>query len=205
METQPTFSFDDVEQHDRTTTFFRLILAIPVLIWAAIRGLVAQFGVVIAWFAIAFTGRYPAGIYAFVGRNQRYQAAVAGYTGLLTDTYPGFHTPTADAPVRLTIPDAKERYSRPKAIFRLIVGLPVILIAWAFSNVSGIGGLLQWVAIVFTGRRSVEFQSLVELGLSYQQRSNVYLALMSEDWPPIRDPRVSWPASPERHTRSTPT
>jgi Domain of unknown function (DUF4389) len=47
--------------------------------------------VIVAWFAILFTGRYPWGIYHFVEGVIRWQNRVVGYTFLfVTDRYPPF-------------------------------------------------------------------------------------------------------------------
>ena len=47
-----TFEADYVEQRNRLTTFFRLILAIPVAIVLWLYEIVAFFAVIFAWFAI---------------------------------------------------------------------------------------------------------------------------------------------------------
>ncbi|HEY1457742.1 MAG TPA: DUF4389 domain-containing protein [Solirubrobacteraceae bacterium] len=54
-----TFEVDYVEQRSRLTAFFRLILAIPLLVWGYFYSLVNLIAIVIAWFAILITGRYP--------------------------------------------------------------------------------------------------------------------------------------------------
>jgi hypothetical protein len=47
--------------------------------------------VVISWFAILFTGRYPRGMFGYVEGVIRWQVRVAGYAFLLvTDRYPPF-------------------------------------------------------------------------------------------------------------------
>jgi hypothetical protein len=67
------------------------LLAIPhyiVLFFLSIGAFVA---VVIAWFAILFTGRYPRGLFDFVVGTQRWFVRVAAYAFLLTtDRYPPF-------------------------------------------------------------------------------------------------------------------
>ncbi len=48
-------------------------------------------GVVIAWFAIIFTGRYPRGLFDFVLGVHRWGLRAGAYMGLLiTDRYPPF-------------------------------------------------------------------------------------------------------------------
>jgi hypothetical protein len=67
------------------------ILAIPhyiVLFFLSIAGLLA---VIIAWFAILFTGRYPKGLHAFNVGLMRWGIRIVAYqTLLVTDQYPPF-------------------------------------------------------------------------------------------------------------------
>ena len=67
------------------------LLALPhyvVLFALSIASLVC---IVIAWFAILFTGRYPRGLFDFVVLVMRYWLRVVAYAFLLTtDHYPPF-------------------------------------------------------------------------------------------------------------------
>ena len=66
-------------------------LAIPHYIVLAVLGIAAIVCVVIAWFAILFTGRYPKGLFDFVVGVSRWGLRVAAYAFLLTtDRYPLF-------------------------------------------------------------------------------------------------------------------
>jgi Domain of unknown function (DUF4389) len=66
-------------------------LAIPhyvILFFLVIGALIA---VVIAWFAILFTGRYPRGLFTYVEGVQRWGSRVFAYAALMvTDEYPPF-------------------------------------------------------------------------------------------------------------------
>ena len=54
-------------------------------------GLGAVGAVIIAWFAILFTGRYPRGLFDYVEGVIRWGTRVTGYAFLLvTDEYPPF-------------------------------------------------------------------------------------------------------------------
>jgi len=75
---------------NRLTTFFRLILAIPQLIVTAVLLFAAAVVTLIAFFAVLFTGRWPAGMRDFVVKVQRWSLRVQAYTTLLTDVYPPF-------------------------------------------------------------------------------------------------------------------
>jgi hypothetical protein len=76
------------ESYDRLTTFFRGIMLIPVYIvlWLYAIGLsVVTF---IAWFAILFTGKYPAGMFEFARNASAYTARATAYMLLVTDKFP---------------------------------------------------------------------------------------------------------------------
>jgi hypothetical protein len=75
---------------NRLTVAFRIILAIPQLIVVALLGLAACVVVVIGFFAVLFTGRWPAGLRDFLVKFGRWWLRVESYTLLLTDQYPPF-------------------------------------------------------------------------------------------------------------------
>jgi Domain of unknown function (DUF4389) len=80
----------ELENRNRLTVGFRLILAIPQLIVVAILGIAALLVWVIAFFAVLFTGRWPEGLRTFVVGYMRWVTRVEAYIGLLTDAYPPF-------------------------------------------------------------------------------------------------------------------
>jgi hypothetical protein len=183
-----TFEMDYVERRSRLTTFFRLILAIPHMIVYYFYGLAAGVVVIIAWFALVLTGRYPQGMYDFVAGFLRYATRFYGYLWLATDEYPPFSGDPAIAyPVRLNIGQPKAQYSRLKALFRIILAIPILIINYAMQIVAQVGSFIAWFAIVIAGRQPKGLQDMIGLGLSYQQRSLAYLALLTEDWPPFTD------------------
>ena len=182
-----TFEADYVEKRSRLTTFFRLLLVIPHAIVLALYAIAAAVVVIVAWFAILFTGRWPRGMYDFVAGFLRYATAVHGYWYLLTDKYPPFG-PDVDAyPVRLNIAPPKDEYSRLKVLFRIILAIPPYIIAYAMNIVMQVGAFLAWFAIVVLGRQPKGLQDMIVLGMSYQQRAYAYMALLAEDWPPFTD------------------
>ncbi len=67
------------------------LLAIPHYIVLFFLGVAAVVAVIVAWFAILFTGRYPRGLFDFVAGVTRWANRVVGYAGtLVTDEYPPF-------------------------------------------------------------------------------------------------------------------
>jgi hypothetical protein len=182
-----TFQADYVEKRSRLTTFFRLLLVIPHAIVLTFYAIAAVVVVIIAWFALVFTGRWPRGMYDFVAGFFRYATAVNGYWYLLTDQYPPFGPDVDSYPVRLNVAPPQDEYSRLKVLFRIILAIPPYVIAYAMSIVMQVGAFLAWFAIVVLGRQPKGLQDMIVLGMSYQQRAYAYMALLAEDWPPFTD------------------
>jgi Domain of unknown function (DUF4389) len=80
----------ELEDRNRVTVGFRLILVIPQLIVLAVLGIAAFVVWVIGFFAVLFTGRWPEGMRTFVVGVMRWYTRVEAYLGLLTDKYPPF-------------------------------------------------------------------------------------------------------------------
>jgi small-conductance mechanosensitive channel len=86
------FPYPDVKQElNRWLPLVKWFLAIPHYIVLIFLTLAAVVAVVIAWFAILFTGRYPRGLFDFVVGVMRWGNRVQAYAFILvTDRYPPF-------------------------------------------------------------------------------------------------------------------
>lgn len=86
--------YPDVERDlNRWLPLVKWLLAIPHVIVLAVLLIVAMFAIVIAWFAILFTGQYPRALFDFVVGVGRWALRVQAYALLLvTDRYPPFTT-----------------------------------------------------------------------------------------------------------------
>ena len=84
--------YPDVERDlNRWLPLVKWLLAIPHYIVLLVLGLAAFVAVVIAWFAILITGRYPRALFDFVVGVGRWSLRVDAYAFLLlTDRYPPF-------------------------------------------------------------------------------------------------------------------
>src|SRR6202050_2922503 len=135
-----TFEVDYVERRNRLSAFFRLLLVIPVAIWLYILGIVAYVVIVIAWFAIVITGRYPRGLYDFVAGVTRMLARVTAYAALLNDPYPPFGLGDDPSyPVRMEFAGPLERYSRLKTFFRPLLAIPIVILRYVMNLLLGVG------------------------------------------------------------------
>jgi uncharacterized protein DUF4389 len=86
------FPYPDVPQQlNRWLPLVKWLLAIPHYIVLFFLGIAAIVAVIISWFAILFTGRYPRGLFDFVSGVLRWNLRVVGYALILvTDQYPPF-------------------------------------------------------------------------------------------------------------------
>jgi hypothetical protein len=86
------FPYPDAKQGlNRWLPLVKWLLAIPHYIVLVFLWLAALVAVIIAWFAILFTGRYPRGLFDFVLGVFRWTNRVVGYAFILvTDQYPPF-------------------------------------------------------------------------------------------------------------------
>jgi hypothetical protein len=175
-----------LEGRNRLTTFFRYIVAIPWLIVAAIYGFVAEIAAVIAWFAIVFTGKYPEGIYDFNAGYLRMITRVNGFQYLLTDEWPPFGGDEApEYPVRAGVAPPLDQYSRLKTGLRLIVGIPVYLLAIVQAIILSVCALIAWFAILFTGKLPEGLFGPIRSASAYLTRATGYFLLLTEDYPPF--------------------
>jgi len=86
------YSYPDVARDlNRWLPLVKWFLAIPHYIVLAFLWIGVVVTVIVAWFAILFTGRYPHGIFDFVAGVLRWQNRVMAYAFVLvTDAYPPF-------------------------------------------------------------------------------------------------------------------
>ena len=93
------FSYPDAERDlNRWLPLVKWFLAIPHYIVLFFLNIAVLVVVILAWFAILFTGRYPRGMFDFVEGVIRWENRVVGYALILvTDAYPPFSLGQAEA------------------------------------------------------------------------------------------------------------
>ena len=195
------FDVEHRDRYSRLTTFFRLILVIPHLFVVAVWAFLIEFVVVIAWFAILFTGRYPRGLFNFVVAFLSYSTRVSCYLYLLTDGFPPFGGGSSGDgyPVQVSV-DWPERLSRLTTFFRLIIAIPAYLVMYVLQLLGRLLALFAWFVVVFTGRLPKGLFEVMELPQRYQTRTTGYLMLLTDAYPwfqeeTLRDPEP-WTGPP---------
>jgi pilus assembly protein TadC len=72
----------------------KVILLVPHIIIMWFLGLAALFVMIIGYFAVLFTGRYPRGLFDFLLGYMRWQTRMNAWMWGLTDAYPPFRLDT---------------------------------------------------------------------------------------------------------------
>lgn len=182
-----TFEVDFVERRSRLSTFFRWLLIIPIAFWLWLYAIAATIAIVIAWFAIIITARYPSGLYSLVAGYTRLQAQTTGYGALLCDRYPPFVGDDPTYPVRMQFAGPLTRYSRLKTLFRAILAIPIVILRYVMNLLLEVGAVAAWFVIVITGHLPRGLFDLMVLANSYTARSDAYLFLLTETYPSFQD------------------
>ncbi len=91
--TPVTIEFEPVlEQRNRLTCALRLIWLIPAALFTFVVWIVAAICWFIGFFAVLFTGSWPAGLHEWIMKGLRVSVRLNAYAYLLTDEYPPFST-----------------------------------------------------------------------------------------------------------------
>ena len=195
----------------RVTVFFRIVLAIPLVVWVSLRGIAAFVVGFVNWLAVILQGEVPAGMHDFVASYLRYATQVSAYVFLAADRYPWFRV-QQHYPVDLEI-DPPARQGRWGGFFRLVLALPALILAaalgggfatgssgqgswtassneesfwWSASSLGGaaaVAAFLAWFAILARGRSPRGLRDLVAYALGYAAQAGGYVFLLTPRYP----------------------
>ena len=162
---------DYSEGHNRTTTFFRVVLIIPIAIVIGVltsggaRTVYDQSGEAVTTsgggitaglfmatlLMIVFRQRYPRWWFDFALELNRFSARVGAYLVLLTDQYPS----TVDEQsvhLELDYPDAERDLNRWLPLVKWLLAIPHLVVLFFLVIGAVFAVVLAWFAILFTGR-----------------------------------------------------
>lgn len=174
---------DDL-QRSRLTVFFRLILAIPHLIFLSLWAIVAFLVAIAGWFAALFTGRLPDGLHEFQARFLRYATHVSSYVFLVADPFPGFTGAFGSYPLDLEV-DGPLEQSRLTVFFRLILAIPALILANVLGYLLEILAFVGWFYALFTGRMSRGIRDLSAYCVRYSAQTYAYVLLLTQRYPSL--------------------
>jgi hypothetical protein len=181
-----TYEADFNPSPNRWTTFFRPILAIPWLIVAVFWGILFLFTHFFAWIAIIVLGRYPEWLFEFNSGVVRFGVRIGAWVYLQTDEWPPFGlSDDPSYPIRVNIAPRAERQSRLKALFRLILALPMLIVSYAVNYMHLWLAVIAWLTIVFRGYQPEAVNNALTFVNGFYARLYGYIAFLTDDYPPI--------------------
>ncbi|MGZ4225426.1 MAG: DUF4389 domain-containing protein [Solirubrobacteraceae bacterium] len=78
-------------------------------------------------------------------------------------------------------------YSRLKTGFRFILAIPIVVLRYVIGFLLEIGAIAAWFVILVIGRLPRGLFDVMVLANSYTARSDAYLLLLTETYPPFQD------------------
>ena len=171
---------DDL-QRTRLTVFFRLILAIPHVIWLLLWGIVATLVAIANWFATLVKGQSPEGLHDFLATYLRYVTQVYAYILLIADPFPGFGgKPGYPVEIEVEPPQPQNRWT---VFFRLFLAIPAFIIAGIFGYLNRILALFSWFVALILGRVPEGLRNVAAFALRFEQQTAGYALLLTGRYP----------------------
>jgi len=184
MANHPVMLVDnDDRRRSRLTTFFRYLLALPLLIWLYLWSIAASVVMVINWFATLIMGTPPEGLHGFLSRFLRYSTNVSVYMNLLANPYPGFSSGNT-YPVTLELPPA-EKQNRLVTFFRFLLAIPAFILAALLYELAHALGFVSWFVCLILGRMPDGLESLGLTCMRFQVRTSAYAMLITARYPSV--------------------
>ncbi len=171
---------DDL-QRTRLTVFFRVILAIPLMLWAVLWAVVAVLAYIVNWFATLFMGQSPDGLHNFLATFLRYTTHARAYLLLVADPYPGF-TGKPGYPVDLEI-DPPQRQNRWTVFFRGILAIPALFLSNLLSQLNQLLAIFSWFIALITGRVPEGLRNFAALAIRIETQTYGYVLLLTDRYP----------------------
>lgn len=184
----------DELRRSRLTVFFRLPLAFPHLVWLTLWGIVAVLAAIVNWLATLIAGRSPAWLHRFLSAYLRYQLDVGAFLYLVGNPFPGFTGAEETYPVALYV-GSRARQNRWTVLFRIVLALPALVLARAFSLLLVVIAVLGWFAALATGRMPLGLRNAGAFALRYTAQTNAYLFMLTDAYP-YSGPCISTPPAP---------
>jgi len=186
---------------NRGTTFFRLFVAIPIILvlasvsgwtWqasengkeaAAAAGGLLFFGPLLM---ILFRHKYPRWWFDFNLQLTRFSTRVCAYLALMSDRYPSTDEEQS-VHLELDYPDVKEDLNRWLPLVKWFLAIPHYLVLLFLGIGAVFAVMFAWFAILFTGRYPRGIFDFVEGVMRWGLRVQAYAMLLVTDrYPPFR-------------------
>lgn len=175
------------ERVSRLSTAFRIILAVPVIVFLALiagaGGWPAAGGIVVAiWAAILVGGHIPRWLFNFHVGVHRFTYRAYAYIALLTDAYPAFE---GDWALQYDVEYPQRLSRRRLVIWKLITAIPHFIVLFFLAIASALVIFIAWWVILFTGVFPRGLHRFVVGVMRWSARVTAYAESLTDEFPPF--------------------
>jgi hypothetical protein len=176
------------EEYHRLLPIVKGLLVIPhwiVLIFLWIGSLLAG---LVSWFAVLFTGNFPAGVFEYRVGVYRWTNRVLSYSNLLVDQYPPFSLgEEPDYPAHIQIdPPPEHHVANWRPLLHWLLALPhTIILYFVYGIGAPIAVFIAFFAILFTKTYPRGLFDFVVNANRWYTRVWAYRKYMTEKYPPF--------------------
>jgi hypothetical protein len=169
-------------RRSRLTVFFRILLALPHIVWLLLWSVAVFFAVIVQWFVTLFTGTPAAGLHRFLAGYVRYRLHVYAYVMLVGNPFPGFSGTAGTYPLDLEVV-GPQRQNRWKTGFRIVLWIPAALVVSALSSALVAAAVLTWFYALLKASAPWGLRNLSAYALRYDAQTEAYLLLLTDAYP----------------------
>jgi hypothetical protein len=186
---------------NRLTTFFRIFVAIPILIvlstvsggsweWSSNHANVAAMAGGLLFLPpllmILFRRKYPRWWFDWNLELQRFGNRVLAYAALMDDRYPSTDEHQGVL-LDYAYPDATRELNRWLPLVKWLLAIPHVIVLFFLDIAAVVCVIIAWFAILFTGRYPRELFGFVEGVIRWHNRVIGYaVTLITDQYPPFR-------------------
>jgi hypothetical protein len=171
----------DDGRRSRLTVLFRLLLAIPHIVWLVLWSVAVFFAAIANGLVALVRGRSAEPLHRFLAAYVRYYSHVLGFVSVVANPFPGF-TGEPGYPVDVVV-DPPARQNRWKTFFRFFLAIPAFLISGALGAALAVAGILGWFAALVTGRMPTGLRNLGAVAIRYNAQTNAYWLVVTDAYP----------------------
>jgi len=169
-------------RRSRVTVFFRLLIAIPHIIWLALWGIAVIFAIIANWFVILFRGTPARPLHRFVAAYLRQRLHVVSFLTLTANPFPGFVGEYGRYPLDLELPGPAPQ-NRWETFFRIFLAIPALLVSGALGGALFWCALWTWFYALARGSAPWGLRNLAAYALRYDAQTVSYLLLLTDTYP----------------------
>lgn len=179
------FEASNQGDYNRFLPLIKWLLALPHYIVLLFLGIGALFVILIGFFAVLFTGKWPRGLWDYLTGVNRWAMRVTAYVLLLTDQYPPFSLEDDPGyPVRVEF-DYPETVNRWRPLVQWLLAIPYLIVAGILLYVAEIVAFIAIFVILFTAKLPQGMFNLIVNPLRWQLRGNAYGGWLVTRYPPF--------------------